>query len=148
MTHREFIENNFKVLASTEKSILFEAYGEVVAEIGCFPGGSPPCRSTCRSPGFSRRRLSGCGRGLRGVILAQSQLCRLHKKYFETLCNLSLDTRAIIWYNGRPAVCELYAAGFVKPPCVTILLQKCEQIINNLLIPIISLDKKIIYTHQ
>lgn len=34
MTHREFIENNFKVLASTEKSILFEAYGEVVAEIG------------------------------------------------------------------------------------------------------------------
>lgn len=34
MTHREFIENNFKVLASTKKSILFEAYGEVVAEIG------------------------------------------------------------------------------------------------------------------
>jgi len=34
MTHREFIENNFKILASTEKSILFEAYGEVVAEIG------------------------------------------------------------------------------------------------------------------
>lgn len=34
MTHREYIENNFNVLASTKKSILFEAYGEIVAEIG------------------------------------------------------------------------------------------------------------------
>lgn len=35
MTHVEFIKKNYTVLAETERSIFFEAYGEKVAEIGC-----------------------------------------------------------------------------------------------------------------
>lgn len=35
MTHIEFIKANFIVLAETERSIYFDAYGEKVAEIGC-----------------------------------------------------------------------------------------------------------------
>ena len=33
MTHREFIEKNFKVLAKTENALLFEAYDERCCEI-------------------------------------------------------------------------------------------------------------------
>ena len=33
MTHREFIEKNFEVLAKTENAILFDAYDERVCEI-------------------------------------------------------------------------------------------------------------------
>lgn len=33
MTHREFIHNNFDVLAETDNAIFFEAYGEKCCEI-------------------------------------------------------------------------------------------------------------------
>ena len=33
MTHRQFIENNFEVLAKTENAIFFSAYGELCCEI-------------------------------------------------------------------------------------------------------------------
>lgn len=37
MTHREFIKANFTVLAETENSILFDAYGEICCEINGEP---------------------------------------------------------------------------------------------------------------
>lgn len=37
MTHREFIKLNYTVLAETEKSILFEAEGEICCEINGEP---------------------------------------------------------------------------------------------------------------
>jgi len=42
MTHREFIKATFTVLAETENTIFFEAYGEKVAEIN---GASFDCSS-------------------------------------------------------------------------------------------------------
>ena len=33
MTHRQFIESNFEVLAKTENAIFFSAYGELCCEI-------------------------------------------------------------------------------------------------------------------
>lgn len=33
MTHIQFIETNFKVLAETDNAIFFEAYGELCCEI-------------------------------------------------------------------------------------------------------------------
>lgn len=33
MTHREFIKENFMVIAETENAIFFEAYGETCCEI-------------------------------------------------------------------------------------------------------------------
>lgn len=42
MTHREFIKSNFKVLAESDNAILFDAYGELCAEIN---GASFKCNS-------------------------------------------------------------------------------------------------------
>jgi hypothetical protein len=42
MTHRQFIESNFTVIASTPNAILFDAYGEVCCEIN---GASFDCHS-------------------------------------------------------------------------------------------------------
>lgn len=37
MTHKQFIKNNFKVLAEVGDSILFDAYGEICCEINGAP---------------------------------------------------------------------------------------------------------------